>query len=65
MWVKWYCTLPNLLKQHELNRKYSPEDFLKFLAEVKKVKINDQWHDAEYIRKTTDLPVKLGLNPVT
>jgi hypothetical protein len=32
---------------------------------VKKVKINDQWHDAECIRKTTDLLGKIGLKPIT
>ncbi|MDR2473483.1 MAG: hypothetical protein LBD53_08005, partial [Tannerella sp.] len=54
-----------LLKKHELNRKYSPEDFLQFLSEVKKVKINDRWHDAECTRKTIDLINKLGLKPIT
>jgi hypothetical protein len=32
---------------------------------VKKVKINDRWHDAECTRKTNDLINKLGLKPVT
>jgi hypothetical protein len=63
--LKWYCTLLKLLKKHELNRKYSPEDFLQFLSEVKKVKINDRWYDAECTRKTIDLINKLGLKPVT
>ena len=63
--LKWYYALLKLLKQHELNRKYSPEDFLNFLAEVKKVKINDLWHDAECIRKTSDLLDKIGLKPIT
>ena len=36
----------NLLKKHVLNKKYSPADFLTFLAEVKMVKINDTWQRA-------------------
>ena len=33
--LKWYYILLNLLKKHELNKKYSPADFLLFLSEVK------------------------------
>ena len=53
--LKWYYTLLNLLKKHELNRKYAPSDFLQFLIEVKQVKINNQWHNAECIHKTNEL----------
>jgi len=63
--LKCYYTLLNLLKKHELNRKYAPQDFLLFLAELKKVKINNTWHDAEVTRKTAELLGKLEIIPVT
>ena len=37
--LKWYYVILNLLKKHELNKKYSPTDFLMFLVEVKIMKI--------------------------
>lgn len=63
--LKWYYTLLNLLKKHELNRKYAPLDFLQFLIEVKQVKINNQWHNAECVHKTAELLAKLNLKPIT
>ena len=63
--LKWYYILLNLLKKHELNTKYSPSDFLQFLAEVKKVKINDTWVNAEVTQKTLKLMQKLEIVPVT
>jgi hypothetical protein len=59
--LKWYYTLLNLLKKHELNDKYSPADFLLFLSEVKTVKINNRWHLAEITKKTLQLLQKLGI----
>lgn len=63
--LKWYYAILNLLKKHELNQKYSPMDFLMFLSEIKKVKINNQWHDAEIIKATKELLRKLKIKPVT
>jgi len=63
--LKWYYILLNLLKKHELNKKYSPSDFLQFLAEVKKVKINDTWVNAEVTLKTLKLMQKLEIVPIT
>ena len=63
--LKWYYVLLNLLKKHELNKKYSPADFLLFLSEVKMVKINNTWHRAEVTRKTVGLMQKLGIEPIT
>lgn len=63
--LKWYYALLNLLKKHDLNQKYSPMDFLQFLSEIKKVKINNQWHDAEIIKSTKELLRKLKIKPVT
>lgn len=63
--LKWYYQILNLLKKHELNSKYSPADFLMFLAEVKMVKINDCWHRAEVIQKNLKLLQKLQILPIT
>ena len=63
--LKWYYALLNLLKKHELNKKYSPADFLLFLSEVKMVKINNTWHRAEVTRKNLELMQKLGIEPIT
>ena len=63
--LKWYYLILNMLKKHELNKKYSPADFLLFLSEVKMVKINNTWQRAEITRKTLDLMQKVGIEPIT
>jgi hypothetical protein len=63
--LKWYYIILNLLKKHQLNKKYSPADFLLFLSEVKMVNINNTWHRAEVIRKTVELMQKVGIEPIT
>jgi len=63
--LKWYYVILNLLKKYELNKKYSPADFLLFLSEVKMVKINNTWHRAEVTRKAVELMKKLGIEPIT
>jgi hypothetical protein len=63
--LKWYYHILNLLKKHELNINYTPMDLLMMLAEVKKVKINDTWLDAEKTKKTSELILKLGLEHIT
>ena len=63
--LKWYYAILNLLKKNELNKKYSPMDFLLFLSEVKKVKINNQWYDAEITKKTRELLQTLNILPIT
>jgi len=63
--LKWYYSLLNLIKKHELNKKYSPIDFLRFLAEMKKVKINNQWYDAEITKKNKDILQKIKIMPIT
>ena len=59
--LKWYYTILNLLKKHELNKKYSPMDFLSYLSEIKKVKINNEWYDAEITRKTREFLESLNI----
>ena len=63
--LKWYYTILNLLKKNGLNKKYSPMDFLLFLSEVKKVKINNLWYDAEITRNTRELLQSLNILPIT
>jgi transposase len=63
--LKWYYSILNLLKKHELNKNYAPMDLLMMLSEVKKVKINDMWFDAEQTKKTADLLLNLKIMPIT
>jgi hypothetical protein len=63
--LKWYYLILKMLKKHELNHIYSPSDFLSFLSEVKKVKINEVWQNAEMTHKTQNLLKKLEILPVT
>jgi transposase len=63
--LKWYYVILNMLKKHELNKKYAPTDFLLFLSEIKMVKINNTWHRAEATRKTIELMQKIGMEPIT
>jgi len=63
--LKWYYTILNLLKKEKLNKKYSPMDFLLFLSEIKKVKINNQWYDAEITKNTRELLQSLNILPIT
>lgn len=62
--MHWYYRIIQMLKSAELNSKYSPMDLILFLAEVKKVKINDRWFLAEITKKTQDLLGSLGI-PIT
>ena len=63
--LKWYYHILNLLKKHELNTSYTPMDLLMMLSEIKKVKINDMWLDAEKTKKTSELLLKLGIEHIT
>jgi hypothetical protein len=63
--LKCYYIILNLLKKKKLNKKYSPKDFLLFLSEIKKVKINNQWYDAEITRNTRELLQSLNILPIT
>jgi hypothetical protein len=35
------------------------------MAEIKKVKINEQWHDAEITKKTKEILKKLNIKHIT
>ena len=60
--LHWYYRILQLLKAKKLNGKFSPKDLLRFLGEVRKVKINDQWHLAEITKKYAVLLNDLGIN---
>ena len=38
-----------------VNNKFSPSDLIKFLKEVKKVKLNKKWYDAEVTASNSDI----------
>jgi hypothetical protein len=63
--LKCYYTTLNLLKKHELNRRFSPQDLFLFLSELKKVKINKDWHNTESTKKTAELLKSIGIILIT
>lgn len=60
--LHWYYRIYHLLVANNLNKKYSPMDLILFLKEIRKVKINDQWHNAEITAKTGDMLNKIGVH---
>lgn len=60
--LHWYYRVYQLLVKNKLNSKYSPNDFLQMLKEIRKVKINEQWHTAEIINQITNLLNKLKIS---
>ena len=62
--LKWYYSILNLLKKKELDKEYSPMDLLLSLSELKKVKINNQWYDAEITKNTRRLLQSLNILPI-
>lgn len=45
--LQFYQQIYLFLKDNKLNSKYSVKDFIMYLKQVRKVRINGQWHDAE------------------
>lgn len=62
--LHWYYSIYKLLVKNELNKKYSPTDFLLMLKEIRKVNIQNKWYNAEVIKRTSDLMSKIML-PIT
>ena len=60
--LHWYYKIIKLIKKNELNSKYSPNDLLQFLKEVRKVKINGKWYNEDITKKTKDLLKKLNIH---
>jgi transposase len=60
--LHWYYRIYHLLVANGLSKKYSPMDLILFLKEIRKVKINDQWYNAEITAKTGELLNKIGVH---
>ena len=60
--LHWYYRLLHVLKTYKLNKKFAPMDFLIFLREIKKVKINQIWYDAEITKKYSDILKSAGIH---
>lgn len=60
--LQWYQSLYLQLKDKELIKKISVNDYIQLLTDVKKVKINDQWHLNEFTNATQKLINKLNIN---
>lgn len=60
--LHWYFKVYQLLAKEDLIGKYSPMDFVLFLKEIRKVKINNKWHSAEVTKKTVKLLNKLNIH---
>lgn len=60
--LHWHYRIYQMLSQNELLSKYSTSDIVKILTEVRKVKVNQTWHNAESTKKTMDLIAKLGVH---
>ena len=60
--LHWYYRLLHNLKANKLNKKFAPMDFLKFLMEIKKVRINGKWYDAEITKKYSDILKSAGIH---
>lgn len=60
--LHWYYRIYQLLSQSDLNKKYAPMDLILFLKEIRKVKINDQWYNAEITAKTEAILKEIGVH---
>jgi len=60
--LHWYYRLLQILKSSKLNKKFLPMDFIKFLREIKKVRINGNWYDADLSKKYSDILNSAGIH---
>jgi transposase len=60
--LHWYYKIYQLLADYNLTKKYAPMDFLMFLKEVRKVKVNSKWYIAEMTNKTEKLLKSLNID---
>jgi transposase len=59
--LQWYQHLYIQLKNKHLIKKISVNDYIQTLTDVKKIRINDQWHFNEFTAQTQKLMAKLGI----
>lgn len=57
--LQWYQQIYLLLKDKKLTSKYSVRDFLLLLRDVRKVRINQQWYQAEITKAVAKLLDKI------
>ncbi len=60
--LQWYQHLYLELKKKNLIKKYSVNDYIQILTDLKKIKINDTWYFNEITSNTQKMIVKLGLS---
>jgi len=59
--LQWYQHLYIELKEKELLKKTSVNDYIQLLTDIRKVKINDTWHLNEFTNQTKKLVGKLNI----
>jgi len=59
--LQWYQHLYMDLKTHEYLNKYSVNDCIQLLTDLKKIKINNTWHPNEVTSQTSKMVKKLGI----
>lgn len=57
----FYYRIYNRLKKHDLLKKYSPQDILNHLANIKKISINGNWVNAEVASKSKKILQKIKI----
>lgn len=60
--LQWYQELYIELKEKQLIKKISVNDYVQTLTDIKKVKINQQWQLNEFTAATKKMVTKLGLS---
>ena len=59
--LQWYQYLYTELKAKGLLKKYSVNDYVQLLTDLKKIKINGDWHFNEVTKDSSRMMEKLGL----
>lgn len=60
--LQWYQQLYSELKVKGLLKQYSVNDHIQLLTDLKKIKINGEWHFNEITKSSTKMMEKLGLD---
>jgi transposase len=60
--LQWYQSLYIELKEKDLIKKISVNDYIQQLTDIKKVNINQQWHLNEFTNATKKLLVSIGID---
>ena len=60
--LQWYQQVNIKLKSMKLLKKYSVNDYIQLLTDLKKIKINGEWHFNEITKNTSRMLEKLGLS---